>query len=161
MGVLSLALNSFCRWDRSWTPDDWPCKPVSPGCLNPINLYLYSPYGSKFLFHWRFLFDRLFFVLNLKICPVSNLILHPIWGNDITFDWIPQTMGPEIMLDSLQFHYSHPVLRPSLLHNAPIYFSFLALSWFVSSNSVRRLSSWESWPEDTPLPFHLFLTPLK
>lgn len=160
--VPSLALNSFCRWGRSsWTPDDWPYKSVPPGCLNPMNLYLYFLYVSKILFHWRFLFDRLSFVLNVKICPVANLILHPILGNDITIDWIPQTMSPDIILDSLQFHHSHRVLRPSLLHNGPISFSFLALSWFVSSNSVWSLSSWESWPQDNPLPFHSFLTPLK
>lgn len=105
-----------------------------------------------FLLLQGFLFDRWPFVLNVKICLVSNVILHPILGNDITIDWITQTLSPGIILDSLQFHHSHLVVRSSLLHNSLIYFSFLSLSWFVSSNSAGRQSSWEFWPPDAPCP---------
>lgn len=48
------------------------------------------------------------YMLNLKICLVSNLILHPNLGNDITTDQILQTVSQEIILDSFQLYHSYP-----------------------------------------------------
>lgn len=156
MGLLGMALNSLSSWGRSWTTYHWPLS-----WLNPVPQVGILRITLKFLLLWGFLVDRWYFVLNVKICLVSNVILHPILGNDITIDWIPQTLSPGINLDSFQLLHSYLVVRPCLFYNSPIYFSFLSLSWFVSSNSAGRQSSWEFWPQDTPLSSLSFLTPLK
>lgn len=117
-------------------------------------LYLYPLTFLRSLVHWVSpLVHRLNFLLNLKIYLVSNLILHPILGNDITIDWIPHITSQEIILDGFQFYHSYPELwAPTLEVTLP----YISLHYQSPSSRLCthmdyfKLPSWQSWPQTLP-----------